>query len=167
MPCAKYAGHGVPRNTYPNIKGIAPQRVILQKPTPITTSVLTRAWNGPYAAGASGQTSMTSGRKPALGAFRLVNNAGDYLARQEYSCGGSTQTNASRPGMARLIGSVKSNCKDPTGIPPSTCNTKFVYDSSDFIRFRKQQAINRNRTDYSYGGDHNNASYVSLMRARR
>ena len=160
MPCAQFFGPNVKKGTYPNIKGIAPRRVVLQKATPGTTSIITRAWNGSYASG------LVEGKKPAVGGFRLANNAGDYLARQNYSCGGSTQTNASRPGMGRLIGGVQDRC-DGTKIPPSTCNTKFVYDSSDFTRFRKQQAVNRNRTDYSYGGDNSNSSYVALMRARR
>jgi hypothetical protein len=159
MPCEQFFGPNVKKGTYPNIKGIAPRRVVLQKPTPQVTAILSKSWNGPYASG------MVQGRKPALGGFRLVNNAGDYLARQGYSCGGSTQTNASKPGMGPLIGGVQSRC-DGTKIPPSTCNTKFVYDSSDFTTFRKQQAMNRNRTDYSYGGNKSNGAYVSLMRAR-
>ena len=154
-----FFGPNVPSGQYPNIKGIAPKRVVLQKPWPRITAITTRAWNGKYAAGA------VEGKQPAIGGFRLANNAGDYLARQNYSCGGATQTNASKPGTAHLIGSVTSKC-DGSKIPPSTCNTKFVYDSSDYVTYRKQKAINRNRTDYSYGGNKSNGSYVPLMRVR-
>ena len=48
-----------------------------------------------------------------------------------------------------------------------TGNAKYVYDSSDYIRFKKLQASNRNYNDRSFGGDESNASYVPLNAARR
>ena len=51
-------------------------------------------------------------------------------------------------------------------MPPSTCNTKFVYDSSDYIKFKKLQTDNRSYGDYSFGGDKHNASYVPFKLAR-
>jgi len=97
--------------------------------------------------------------------FRAVNNLGDPLGRQNYSCGGPSQTNASKPGYGRLIGHIQSQC-DGSGIPPSTCNTKFVSDSSDYIKFKKQTATLANYNDLSMGGA-NNGAYVPLMRVRR
>ena len=47
-----------------------------------------------------------------------------------------------------------------------TGNPKYVYDGSDYIRFKKLQAKNRNYNDYSFGGA-NNGAYVPLMRVRR
>ena len=95
------------------------------------------------------------GGKWANSSFRIVNNAGDVLSRQNYSCGGPNMV-GSHPGMLNLTyggGQSKKNC-DGTGIPPSTCNVKYVYDSSDFIRYRKLKALNASYVapDYADGG---------------
>ena len=40
-------------------------------------------------------------------------------------------------------------------------NPRFVYDGSDYVRFKKLQAINRNFNDITYGGaNHNNTQSV-------
>ena len=93
--------------------------------------------------------STINGRNRVITPFRAVNNAGDFLSRTNYSCGGPNTKNC-----------------DNSGIPPAACNTKYVYDSSDYIKFRKQQAVNRNYNDKSFGG-YNNAAYVALMAVRR
>jgi len=46
-------------------------------------------------------------------------------------------------------------------------NQKWVYDGSDYTKFKKLQAKNRNFNDISWGGDRNNASQVALSRVRR
>ena len=97
--------------------------------------------------------------------FRAAYNLGDQLGRQNYSCGGPSQTNATKPGYGRLIGNIQSQC-DGSGVAPSTCNTKFVSDSSDYIKFKKQTATLANYNDLSMGGA-NNGAYVPLMRVRR
>jgi NADP-dependent 3-hydroxy acid dehydrogenase YdfG len=107
-----------------------------------------------------------NGKIPHVGPFRAVNNMGDFLGRVNYSCGGPNTQNASKPGYSRLIRNVPQQC-DPTGITVTTCNPKFVSDSSDYIRFRKLRAMNQTYNDLSYGGDKNNASFVSLMAVRR
>ena len=91
---------------------------------------------------------------------------GDFLGRVNYSCGGPNPENASKPGYGRLIRSVPQQC-DSTGIPPTTCNPRFVPDSSDYIRYRKQRAMNQNYNDLKNGGDRNNGDYVPLMHVRR
>ena len=48
-----------------------------------------------------------------------------------------------------------------------TGNPKHVYDSSDYVRFKKLQAKNRNYNDPTFGGDEHNASQVALARGRR
>ena len=77
-------------------------------------------------------------------------------------CGGSNQVNASKPGWKGHIGSIISQC-DGTGIPSSTCNVKFVPDSSDYIKFKKLRALNKNYNDMKQGGDQSNASYTHKM----
>ena len=47
-----------------------------------------------------------------------------------------------------------------------TGNSKYVYDGSDYVKFKKLQANNRNFNDITYGGDRNNASQVAKARVR-
>lgn len=105
-----------------------------------TRRVLRDAWNTRYATGE------VNGRKRVITPFRAVNNLGDFLSRQNYVCGGPNQVNASKPGMKGRIGSIISNC-DNSGVEASNCNPRFVSDSSDYITFKKQQAMNRNYND--------------------
>ena len=105
-----------------------------------TRSVLRNAWNTMYASGT------VNGHARVITPFRAVNNLGDFLARKNYVCGGPNQVNASKPGMKGRIGSIISSCDD-TGVEAANCNPKFVSDSSDYVKFRKQQAINRTYND--------------------
>ncbi len=100
-----------------------------------------------------------------IGAFRAVNNLGDVLNRQNYSCGGPNQVN-SRPGIYGNGGSIPQQC-DGTGVVAASCNPKFVPDSSDYIKFKKQRALSNNYNDSKFGGDESNASYSAIMRIRR
>ena len=104
---------------------------------------------------------------PKIGGFRRVMNAGDYLARVNDGCGGSNQI-TSRPGS--LVLSTKDGVRRCNSeIPVANTNVKYVYDSSDFIRYRREKSINKGyaggrtdcdtsdkpanlMTDYSYGG---------------
>ncbi len=125
----------------------------------LTRKVLRDSWNTAYAKGTY------LNKQSALGPFRVTNNLGDFLNRKNYSCGGPNQVNASKPGMKSIIGSIPQKC-DGTAIPPSTTNVKFVPDASDYIKFKKQTAMNRNYNDLSKGGDDHNGSYVPLMHVR-
>ena len=129
---------------------------------------LRTAWNGAAAFGSV--ASNTGPRQIALTPFRAVNNAGDLLARKDYVCGGSNQVNnirrASNAGWKGLAGHINSKC-DNTGVVGASCNPQFVYDSSDYSRYKKQRAINRNYNDSTFGGDAHNGSYVALMAVRR
>jgi hypothetical protein len=105
--------------------------------------------------------------KTRITPFRVVTNSGDLLSRNYYSCGGSSQVSQSRPGLFGLnIGSIQENC-DGSGVPPATCNVKYVYDSSNYTTFLKQQAIYKNYNDLSNGGDNHNASQVKRRSIRR
>ena len=140
-----------PRQSYQNYK--ASDQVMARK-------VLVKSWNTAYATGS------VNGKGRITTPFRAVTNSGDYLARVHYSCGGPNQTNASYPGWKRRIGSIFNNC-DGTGIPASTTNVKFVADSSDYVKYRKNRAINQLYNDYKFGGDNNHASYVPRMAVHR
>ena len=122
--------------------------------------ILRKAWNTPYAVG------VVNGKTRAIGEFRAVNNLGDFLSRQNYVCGGPNQINKTFPSRTGRIGSANSQC-DGTGVPASSCNTRFVPDSSDYITYKRQRAQNRTYNDVKNGGDKNNASYVPMMAIRR
>lgn len=121
-------------------------------------TTLVKSWNTAYATGT------VNGRSRVITPFRAVNNSGDYLARHDYVCGGPNPTNATRPGYGIRIRNIPSQC-DGTGIPASSCNVRWVADSSDYVTFKKQQAMNRNFNKYKFGGDQHNASQVPLKRS--
>jgi hypothetical protein len=56
--------------------------------------------------------------------------------------------------------SVNENCSKNNGKAP------VIYSGSDYIRFKKLVAVNKNYNDSSFGGDNNNGSYDALKRAR-
>jgi hypothetical protein len=170
---------GAPGVTYPvyarwgsgpalgrGIRGISAQ-VLLDTDTEYRESeqirfTLRNAWNTKY-------VSQLGNKKRIIGPFRAVNNAGDVLCRPDYSCGGPCQTFQSRPGMFGLrqsMGHIQSYC-DGTGVPPTTCNTKYVYDSSDYTTYLKQQAVNRNYNNISNGGNNNSGSQSAYRAIRR
>ena len=123
-----------------------------------------QAWNNTYKAQLK-----ASNKKRIITPFRAVNNAGDILSRQYYSCGGSSQSFQSRPnlhGLKSHFGSIHNLC-DGTSVPAAACNTKFVYDSSDYSRYLKQKAIVNNYNDLSYGGNDYNASQSAYRAIRR
>lgn len=111
--------------------------------------------------------------------FRAVNNAGDILSRDNYSCGGPCQSFQSRPGLHGLrqqFGAISDSCAPSAAynslqliknIPAAACNVKYVYDSSDYTRYLKQKAVNLNYNDLSYGGDQSNGSQVAWKAIRR
>jgi hypothetical protein len=101
--------------------------------------------------------------------FRAITNSGDILARKYYSCGGPCQTFQKRPGLFGLrghFGAIHSNC-DGSGVPPATCNIKYVYDSSDYTTYLKNQAVNKNYNDLSYAGNNSNTAQSNVRHARR
>jgi len=138
---------------------IALKRKILRKTfRPITKNV-------------NGQT-ITS----AAGPFRTSMNLGDFLMRQNQSCGGCNQVNdvnsrILRPKMGGSISNsycnVAKNGITPQQIPLKGGNTKYVADSSLYTRFKDLESINRNYKDTTFGGDNSNGSYSFIMAVRR
>ena len=129
----------------------------------MTRVTLREAWNGQAASGSVNNVTV------AVTPFRAVNNAGDFLNRQYYTSGGSSQINSLRGGLTgwkTMAGAVQPD-PDGSGVPSSTCNVKYVYDGSDYIQFKKLQAVNRNFNDYSFGGDDFSASQSAWRRVHR
>lgn len=136
---------------------------------------LKNAWNTTYPS----QLKRNNLNQSITTPFRAVNNAGDLMSRENYSCGGTCQSFQSRPGLRGLrqrFGSVQTTCVPSAAynslqllanIPAAACNVKFVYDSSDYTTYLKQKAINKNYNDISYGGDDSNASQSAWRAVRR
>ena len=136
---------------------------------------LKQAWNTTYPS----QLRRNNLKQGITTPFRAVNNAGDLLSRENYSCGGSCQSFQSRPGLKGLstrFGSVSVSCTPSAAyntlqlikdIPAAACNVKWVYDSSDYVTYLKQKAVNKNYNDLTYGGDNSNASQSAIRAIRR
>jgi hypothetical protein len=125
------------------INGISPKQTLTNYKDgeqSLDRGVLRRGWNQKNAIGT------INGYKRVITPFRAVNNLGDFLARPNYVCGGPNQVNASKPGWKGHIGSIISQC-DGTGVAGASCNPRFVADSSDYVRFRKLRAMNKNYND--------------------
>jgi len=136
---------------------------------------LKNAWNTTYPS----QLKRDNLKQPITTPFRAVNNAGDLLSRLNYSCGGTCQSFQSRPGLKGLrshFGAVQDTCVPSaaynnlqllTNIPAAACNVKFVYDSSDYVTYLKQRAVNKNYNDKSFAGNDYNASQSAYRAIRR
>ena len=56
------------------------------------------------------------------------------------------------------------NC-DTTNVEGASGNVKYVPDASDYIRYKKQNAMNNNYNDNSFGG-YNNSAYTAITNIR-
>ena len=151
------------------LKGFIPQALITtnnasENTDPLETRfILRNAWNTSY------QSELNVNKlHAAQSPFRIINNSGDILSRPYYSCGGPV-IQGFRPqnrGIKKSYGSIQQQC-DLTGVPAASCNTKFVADSSDYTRFRKQVAIVRNYNILSNGNNDFSGSQVAYKATRR
>ena len=145
------------------IPGVMPKQTIntnRDSDVPQMRSVLRRAWNQEYARG------NVNGYGRAIGEFKAVTNIGDYLSRKNYVCGNiPNPTQPDRVQWRSRIGSIIQNC-DCTNIPASNSNNKFVPDSSEYTKYRKQRVSNLLYNDSSTGGDDHNGSYVALRMSK-
>ncbi len=97
--------------------------------------ILTRAWRAPC-------------NTRAIGDFRAYNNAGDCLSRVNYA--GVQNSNQCNNQTGGGIGRMHSSrCRrgrsqvNTTNVETFSGNPTYVYDSSNYARFRKQKAMNQ------------------------
>jgi hypothetical protein len=99
--------------------------------------------------------------------FRVAMNAGDIQG----SVNSSPMPQLPSADQTHTVGHGKLNVNaggvHNNGTSAYTGNPKFVYDGSDYVRYRKLAAMNRNYNDSSFGGDQSNATYTFLNRVRR
>ena len=135
---------------------------------------LRNAWNTKYKA-----ELVAAKKQKIITPFRAVTNSGDLLCRDNYSCGGPCQTFQSRPqikGLKQSFGSVSKSCipsaiysgdQIAPAVPASSCNVKYVYDSSDYTTYLKQQAMVKNYNIKSNAGNDYSGSQSAYRAIRR
>jgi hypothetical protein len=169
-----------PKNPGGAIRGYMPQNVQnVDKRYPEFEQIrftLKNSWNTTYP---SPLRAANLPKRTITTPFRAVNNAGDLLSRENFSCGGSCQSFQSRPGLKGLrqhFGATSTSCTPSaaynslqlnSSVPSATCNVKWVYDSSDYVTYLKQKAVNKNYNDLSYGGDDYKSSQSAQRAIRR
>jgi len=136
---------------------------------------LKQAWNTTYPS----QLARNGLRQSITTPFRAVNNAGDLLSRENFTCGGTCQSVQSRPnikGIKGHLGHVQDSCIPSVvwsnlqllnNVPAAACNVKYVYDSSDYVTYLKQKAMNKNYNDRSFGGDDYKTSQSAIRHIKR
>ena len=105
--------------------------------------------------------------RSGLTPFRKAFNAGDMFTRNNSATSRllpkpPNQVNSLRNmfGWQNNAGSVNQNSDGSF----YSGNPRFVYDGSDYARFRKLKAINRNYNDVTFGGDQYSASQQAYRR---
>ena len=100
--------------------------------------------------------------------FRAAYNAGDTNGTINSfplaSMPGSDQVN-SNSRVSRL--NIRAAGARNNGGAAYSGNSRYVYDGSDYIQYKKLKAVNRTYNDSSFGGDQHNASYVARQAVRR
>jgi hypothetical protein len=121
---------------------------------------LRKSWNTAYASGTY------NGKNRIVTPFRAVTSSGDFLARKNYTCGGPNPANNTHAGANKVsLGGIINQC-DTSGVPATACNPKFVADSSDYTKYKRQRSFNQNYNDLKFGG-YNNSAYTNIMASRR
>ena len=105
--------------------------------------------------------------KNILGPFRTSTNAGDVITNKIENTNPIYGRESSQVGgnnLRRL--QLRGDGVSQNGNAMYSGNPRFVYDGSDYTRFKKLQAINKNYKDYSFGGNssNNNQSIIRRMR---
>tara|TARA_B100000424_G_scaffold181400_1_gene140364 strand:+ start:23 stop:526 length:504 start_codon:yes stop_codon:yes gene_type:complete len=105
--------------------------------------------------------------KNILGPFRTSTNAGDVITNKIETTDPKYGRESSQVGgnnLRRL--QVGGDGVSQTGNAMYSGNPRFVYDGSDYTRFKKLQAINKNYKDYSFGGNNSNNNQSIIRRMR-
>tara|TARA_B100000900_G_C20556694_1_gene707124 strand:- start:193 stop:684 length:492 start_codon:yes stop_codon:yes gene_type:complete len=105
--------------------------------------------------------------KNILGPFRTAYNAGDVTSN------GYSATNSKYGVAPNQVGgnnlSKIQNVGDGVsrnGNASYSGNPKFIHDGSDYTRFKKLMAVNKNFNDTSYGGANNSQSQSAIKKVR-
>ena len=107
--------------------------------------------------------------KNILGPFRTAFNAGDVITNnieETNSKYGALSNQVGGNNLSRVQGKGDGS-SGQTGNAMYSGNTKFVHDGSDYIKFKKLQALNKTYDDKKFGGAENNQETAALYRVRK
>ena len=158
---------GNPSNKQPGVQPMLHGSMDGGNERSVARKYLSRAFGNMYNSGLSSSPLLYN--KNVLGPFRTAYNAGDVITnnivhtdikygRESNQVGGNNLSRLQIRGDG--VGSQN-------GEAMYSGNPKFVYDGSDYIRFKKLQALNKNFNDWSYGGANNSQAQHAINRVRK
>ena len=106
--------------------------------------------------------------KNILGPFRSAYNAGDVITNSIVATDikyGRESSQVNGNNLSRV--QVRGDGLNRNGSAMFSGNPRFVYDGSDYIRFKKLNAINKNYNDSSFGGANNSQSQHAIRGVRK
>ena len=107
--------------------------------------------------------------KNVLGPFRTAYNAGDVITNNNEPTNikyGALSNQVGGNNLSRLQVRGDGN-SGQNGKAMYSGNPKFVHAGSDYIRFKKLQALNRNFNDTGFGGANNHQEQHAINRVRK
>ena len=105
-----------------------------------------------------------------LGPFRTAYSAGDVVTNKNVETNIKYGKEANQVGgnnVSRLMNTRGDGISGQNGTAMYSGNPRFVYDGSDYTKFKKLQAINRNYNDRSFGGANNSQTQHAIRRVRK
>jgi hypothetical protein len=98
--------------------------------------------------------------------FRAIMSAGDVNgSKNQAGAPFLPSPNQVRPSYVQTVKMFTNGVQD-NGTSYFTGNPRYVYDGSDYVRYKKLRAVNKTYDDKSFGGA-NNGAYSALKRVRR
>lgn len=137
--------------------------IFQESENPRNRNILRRAF-GNDAIRLNGSNHFQHKHAKGLTPFRLAFNAGDSLVTQNMPPNSGLQhTGSNQINLPNHNGVGDGTHTHPKGSAYSG-NPRFVYDGSDFTKYKKLKAINRNYRDITFGGDQHHASQHAYRR---
>lgn len=116
-----------------------------------------------------GFTTFPAGNPQIITPFRRYFNAGDTAGSVNSAPSALLGRPTDQVGSSSMVSRIHASRDgvNDKGTAFYTGNPRYVYDASNYVRFKKLQAVNRNYNDSSYGGAGGSTVAVALARVRR
>lgn len=117
----------------------------------------------------AGNTAFPSGNPQIITPFRRFFNAGDSAGSFNSAPSPLLGRAPDQVGSSSIVSRIHAHQGGVSnqGQAFYSGNQKYVYDSSNYVRFKKLQAVNRNYNDLSFGGAGASTVLQALARVRR
>ena len=160
-----------PSGVWPNARGVSAihgHNSVHEGETVSDKSVLYKSWK---------KTEDLSGKTRAIGGFRFYNHAGDALSREDYN--GVEHSGQCGNQLGGGVGKMHSpRCRrgrsqiNSSGVETFSGNPKYVYDSSNYMTYKKRRALNKGYGDidnlvYAEGGGSRCETVAAKNRSRK